>query len=48
MLGDGLGIPRLIWIGLLACTIDGQVITIHTLQNIVGKLLSEANKVMNN
>jgi hypothetical protein len=28
--------------------INGQVITINTLQNLVGKLLSEANKIMSN
>ncbi len=48
MLGDGLDIPRFIQICLLACTIDGQVVTIDRLQNLVGKLLSEANKVMSN
>jgi len=48
VLGDALDIPRLVWIGLLACTIDGQIVTIETLRNLVGKLLNEANKVMNN
>jgi hypothetical protein len=32
----------------MACTIDGQAVTIDTLRNLVGKLLNEANKVMNN
>jgi hypothetical protein len=48
VLGDGLDIPRLVWIGPLACTIDGQIVTIDTLRNLVGKLLNEANKIMNN
>ncbi len=46
MLGDGLDIPKLVRIGAMACTIDGQAVTIDTLQNLVGKLLGEANKVM--
>jgi hypothetical protein len=32
----------------MACTIDGQAVTIDTLRNLVGALLREANKVMNN
>jgi len=30
----------------MACTIDGQAVTIDTLRNLVRKLLGEANKVM--
>jgi hypothetical protein len=30
----------------MACTIDGQAVTIDTLRNLVGKLFGEANKVM--
>jgi hypothetical protein len=48
VLDDGLNIPIFIWIGPLACTIDGQAITIDTLRNLVGKMLNEANKIMNN
>ncbi|CAK9228751.1 unnamed protein product [Sphagnum troendelagicum] len=48
VLGDGPDIPRLVRIGLMACTIDGQAVTIDTLRNLVGALLYEANKVMNN
>jgi hypothetical protein len=48
VLGDGLYIPRLVWIGLLACIIDGQIVTINTLRNLVHKLFKEANDVMNN
>jgi hypothetical protein len=48
MLGDGLDIPRFVWIGPLACTINGQIVPIDTLWNLIGKLLNEANKVMNN
>jgi len=48
VLGDGPDIPRLVRIGPMACTIDGQAITIDTLRNLVGALLCEANKVMNN
>jgi hypothetical protein len=32
----------------MACTIDGQVVTIDTLRNLVDKLLREANQVMSN
>jgi hypothetical protein len=32
----------------MACTIDGQAVTIDTLRNLVGKLLREANQVMSN
>jgi hypothetical protein len=32
----------------LACTIDGQVVTIDTLQNLVDELLREANQVTSN
>jgi hypothetical protein len=48
MLGDGPNIPRLVQIGPLACTINGQTITIDTLKNLVGKLFSEENKIMSN
>jgi hypothetical protein len=48
VLGDGLDIPRFVQIGPMVCTIDGQTITIDTLRNLVGKLLSKANKVMKN
>jgi len=48
VLSDGLDIPRLVRIGPMACTIDGQTITINTLQNLVGELLREANQVMSN
>jgi hypothetical protein len=48
VLGDGSDIPRLVWIGPMACTIDGQAVTIDTLRNLVGTLLCEAKKVMNN
>jgi hypothetical protein len=48
VLGDGPDIPRLVWIGPWACMIDAQTVTIDTLRNLVGKLLSEANKVMSN
>jgi hypothetical protein len=46
VLGDGPDIPRLVWIGAMACTINGQAVTIDTLRNLVSKLLGEANKVM--
>jgi hypothetical protein len=48
VLGDGPDIPRLVRIGPMACTIDGQAVTIDTLRNLVGKLLREANQVMSN
>jgi hypothetical protein len=48
VLGDGSDIPRLIRIDPMACTINGQAVTIDTLRNLVGTLLHEANKVMNN
>jgi hypothetical protein len=48
VLGDGPDVPKLVRIGPLACTIDGQAVTIDTLRNLVGKLFSEANKVMSN
>jgi hypothetical protein len=32
----------------MACTIDGQAVTIDTLQNLVSELLREANQVMSN
>jgi hypothetical protein len=41
-------IPKLIRIDLMACTINGQVVTINTLRNLVGKLLREANQMMSN
>jgi len=46
VLGNGPDIPRLVRIGAMACTINGQTVTIDTLQNLVGKLLGKANKVM--
>jgi len=46
VLGDVPDIPKLVQIGAMACTIDGQAVTIDTLRNLVGKLLGEANKVM--
>jgi hypothetical protein len=48
VLGNGLDIPRLIRIGPMACTIDGQPVTIDTLRNLVGELFREANQVMSN
>jgi hypothetical protein len=48
VLGDGPDVPRLVQIGPLACTIDGQAMTIDTLRNLVSKLFGEANKVMSN
>jgi hypothetical protein len=48
VLGDGPDILRLVWIGPMECTIDGQAVTIDTLRNLVGELLCEANQVMNN
>jgi hypothetical protein len=48
VLGDGPNIPKFIRISLLTCMINYQAITIDTLWNVVGKLFSEANKVMNN
>ncbi len=48
VLGDGLDISRLIRIGPMVCMIDDQVVTIDTLQNLVGELLREANQVMTN
>jgi len=48
VLGDGPDIPRLVRIGPMACTINGQAITIDTLRNLVSKFFSEANKVMRN
>ncbi len=46
--GDKPCISRLIRIGPMACTIDGQAVTIDTLRNLVGELLCEANQVMSN
>ncbi len=46
--GDEPCIPRLVQIGPMACTIDGQAVTIDTLRNLVGELLREANRVMRN
>ncbi|CAK9272626.1 unnamed protein product, partial [Sphagnum jensenii] len=46
--GDEPCIPRLVRIGPMACTIDGQAVTIDTLRNLVGELLREANRVMRN
>ncbi|CAK9882161.1 unnamed protein product [Sphagnum jensenii] len=48
VLGDEPDIPRLVRIGPVACTIDGQAVTIDTLRNLIGELLREANQVMNN
>jgi hypothetical protein len=48
VLGDGPDIPRLVRIGPMVCTIDGQAVTTDTLRNLVGKLCREANKVMRN
>ncbi|CAM6053252.1 unnamed protein product [Sphagnum tenellum] len=48
VLGDEPDIPRLVWIGPVACTIDGQAVTIDTLRNLIGELLREANQVMSN
>jgi len=48
VLGDGPNILRLVRINPLACMIDGQAMTIDTLRTLVGKLLNEANKIMNN
>jgi hypothetical protein len=48
VLDDGSDIPKLVWNNLLACTINGPTITIDTLRNIISKLLSGTNKVMNN
>jgi hypothetical protein len=48
VLGDDPGVPRLVRIGPLACTINGQAVTIDTLRNLVGKLFDKANKVMSN
>jgi len=45
---DESDIPRLVWIGPMVCTIDGQAVTIDTLRNLVSKLLREANQVMSN
>ncbi len=39
---------KFVRIGPITCTIDGQVITINTLRNLVGKLFHEANKVTSN
>jgi hypothetical protein len=47
-MGDSIDNPRLVCVGLLACTFDNQVIAIDTLQRLVGKLLEEANDIMNN
>jgi hypothetical protein len=46
VLGDGPDILRLIRIGAMLCTIDGEIVTIDTLRNLVDKLFGEANKVM--
>ncbi len=48
VLGDGPDIPRLVHINPLACTINGQVVTIDSLRNLVSELLREANKIMSN
>ncbi|CAM6054230.1 unnamed protein product [Sphagnum tenellum] len=46
VLGNEPDIPRLVRIGPVACTIDGQAVTIDTLRNLIGELLREANQVM--
>ncbi len=46
--GDEPSIPRLVRIGPMACTIDGQAFTIDTLRNLVDELLREPNRVMRN
>jgi hypothetical protein len=48
MMGDSIDNPRLVCVGLLACTFDNEVIAINTLQRLVRKLLEEVNNVMNN
>jgi hypothetical protein len=48
VLGDDPYIPIFIRIGLLACMIDGQIVTIDTLRNLVGKLFNDVNKVKSN
>jgi hypothetical protein len=48
MSGDEPCIPRLVRIGPMACTIDGQAVTINTLRNLVGELLRDTNRVMRN
>jgi hypothetical protein len=48
VLGDDFDIPRLVRIGHMACTIDGQAITIDMLRNLVGELLRDANQVISN
>jgi hypothetical protein len=48
VMGDSTDNPRLVCVGLLACTLDSQVIAIDTLQHLIKKLLEEANDVMNN
>jgi hypothetical protein len=45
---DELDILRFVRIGPMACTIDGQAVTIDTLRNPVGELHCEANQVMSN
>jgi hypothetical protein len=47
-MGDSIDNPRLVCVGLLACTFDNQAITINTLQHLVKKLFEEANNIMNN
>jgi hypothetical protein len=46
--GDEPCIPRVVQIGPMACTIDGQAVSINILRNLVGELLPEANQVMRN
>jgi hypothetical protein len=48
VLGNGPDFPRLVQIDPLACTIDGQVVTIDTLRNLIGKLFGETIKIMSN
>ncbi len=48
VMGDSIDNPRLVCVGLLACTFDNQAITINTLQHLVKKLFEEANNIMNN
>ncbi len=46
--GDEPCIPKVVRIGPMACTIDGQAVSINILRNLVGELLPEANQVMSN
>jgi hypothetical protein len=46
VMGDSINNPRLVCVGLLACTFNNQVIAINTLQLLVKKLLEEANDII--